>query len=304
VQIINANVLLDNFAGNLTLNTGDILAGNIATNGVLNIAGPVSVNAALTNWGTVNWQAGSMVLNNNGASFTGSIWNEAGALWNIQCDQVMDNGGQYQLGQFQNAGTVIKSAGTNTTTFSQVFFANSGSVQAQTGTIQFNWGYSDSSSANLAVSLGGAAPASGYGKISFSSPLSLDGTFTVSTPKGYLPSPGDTFHVLTYPSSTNSFTCLSGLDLGGGILLQPQFGSAGLTLLATAYTINASQPQLFINRTLGGVAIIWPVGFPDWTLQSSTNLSSPAWTAVSNACVNQIVVPTSAPQQYFRLNKN
>src|ERR1019366_391231 len=118
VQIINANVLLNNFAGNLTLNAGDILAGNIATNGVLNIAGPVSVNAALTNWGTVNWQAGSMVLNNNGASFTGSIWNEAGALWNIQCDQVMDNGGQYQLGQFQNAGTVIKSAGTNTTTFS------------------------------------------------------------------------------------------------------------------------------------------------------------------------------------------
>jgi hypothetical protein len=67
---------------------------------------------------------------------------------------------------------------------------------------------------------------------------------------------------------------------------------------------NASQLQLFINRTLGDVAITWPVSFPGWTLQSNTKLSSSAWMAVSNACGNQAVVPTSAPLQYFRLNKN
>jgi hypothetical protein len=170
--------------------------------------------------------------------------------------------------------------------------------------ISFQAGYSGGPSANLAISLGGTAPGSGYGKISFSNPLSLDGMFTVSTRNGYLPNPGATLQVLNYPSSTNSFACLSGLDLGGGILLQPQFSSTRLTLLATSYTANASQPQLFINRTLGGLAITWPVGFPGWTLQSNTNPSSSAWMAVSTACGNQAVVPISAPQQYFRLNKN
>jgi hypothetical protein len=112
---------------------------------------------------------------------------------------------------------------------------------------------------------------------------------------------GGTFQVLSYPPATNLFTCLSGLDLGGGILLQSQFDPTSLTLLATAYTTSASQPQLFMNRTLGGLAITWPL-FSGWTLQSTTNLSSSAWISVSNACGNQAVVPISAPRQYFRLS--
>jgi hypothetical protein len=67
---------------------------------------------------------------------------------------------------------------------------------------------------------------------------------------------------------------------------------------------NASQLQLFINRTLGDAAITWPVSFPGWTFQSNTSLSSSAWMPVSNACGDQAIVPISAPQQYFRLNKN
>ncbi len=106
---------------------------------------------------------------------------------------------------------------------------------------------------------------------------------------------------LSYPSATNFFTCLDGLGLGGGIIVQPHFEPKGLTLLAVAYSTNASQPQLFINLSPGGVEIIWPESFLTWTLQSTTILSSTAWTAVSNACGNQTVVPTSAPRQYFIL---
>jgi hypothetical protein len=201
-----------------------------------------------------------------------------------------------------NNGTFRKSAGSGNTVIN-VPFVNGGKVEAQTGNILFQRGYSGGPSATLSSSLGGVAPGTGYGKISFSSPPTFDGTFTVRTRNGYLPNPGATFQVLSYPSSTNSFTCLSGLDLGGGILLQPQFGPTGLTLLATAYITNASLPQLFINRTLGGLAIIWPVGFPGWTLQSNTNLSSPAWVTMSNACGNQAIVPGSAAQQYFRLTQ-
>ena len=66
--------------------------------------------------------------------------------------------------------------GTGTSTISPSF-ANSGMVEANVGTISFQGSYSDDSSANLAISLGGATPGSGYSTIIFSSPLSRDGTW-------------------------------------------------------------------------------------------------------------------------------
>ena len=291
--------------GGATVNwSGGAIVGalTVASNAVLNFTGSSEkdIACALTNAGTVVWAGSGVVYVPNGLnSNNGLIENLAGGVWDIQSDASLlpyYSGNWY----FRNAGTVLKSAGSGTTSIGIPFY-NTGTVGAWEGTLSFQGGYSNNPSANLAISLGGPAVGNGYGKISFSTPLSFDGTFTVGTRNGYLPNPGATFQVLDYPSSTNSFTCLSGLDLGGGILLQPQFGPTSLTLLATAYTPNASQPQLFINRTLGGHAITWPVGFPGWTLQSTTNLSSAAWTTVSNACGNQMVVPM-IPQQYFRLH--
>jgi len=288
----------------------------VASNGILNINGGnsyVVLGGVLTNAGTVNWLSGNLNLDNGNFGYpnSGPIVNLAGGSWDIQCDQYLDgwnspDGYPYNTNAyFLNLGLVRKTAGSGTTVFGDyaVFFENAGTVEADSGTISLQGGYSGSPSGDLAISLGGVTPGSGYGKISFSTPLPFDGTFTVSTRNGYHPSPGATFQVLSYPASTNAFICLSGLDLGGGILLQPQFGPTSLTLLTTAYTANASLPQLFINRTLGGVAITWPVGFPGWTLQSTTNLSSHTWETVPNACGNQAVVPGSAAQQYFRLTQ-
>ncbi len=67
------------------------------------------------------------------------------------------------------------------------------------------------------------------------------GTFSVSTRSGFVPSPGDTFDVLSYPSATHEFTCFSGLDLGGGALLLPQFTATSLSLTATTYATNSAQ---------------------------------------------------------------
>jgi len=272
----------------------------VLNNGVLNINGSLLIyGGVLMNEGTVNWNGGTV---QTWGAQGGEIWNGVSGLWNIRCDQEMDDATSgYGRLPFNNFGTMRKSAGTGICTIS-LDFDNSGILDVESGTISFTGAYSNSPSASLAISLGGAAPGSGYSTISFFNPLSFDGTFSLSTRNGYLPNPGDAFRVLSYPSATSSFTCLGGLDLGGGILLQPQFGVTGLTLLATAYTTNASQPQLFITHTLGGAAITWPDGFPGWTLQSSTNLSSSAWTTVSNACGNQATVPISAPQQFLRLS--
>jgi len=136
--------------------------------------------------------------------------------------------------------------------------------------------------AKLAISLGSTAPGSDYGHIHFSNPLIMIGTFSVSTRSGFVPSPGDTFDVLSYPSATNEFTCFSGLDLGGGVLLLP---------------------QLFITRSPTGVRVTWPLGFPGWVLQSTTNLSSTNWSSVSAQCDNQALLPVTAPKQFFRLSQ-
>lgn len=149
------------------------------------------------------------------------------------------------------------------------------------------------------LDIGISGPTS-YGRIIFAGDILLAGTFDTALQNGFLPSPGEVFTVLNYPAASGAFSCLS-LDLGGGFLLQPQFSGTGLTLTVATYATNASQPKLFINPTLGGVAITWPPGFPGWVLQFATNLHTTNWIPVSVACGNQAVVPVAAQQQFFRL---
>jgi hypothetical protein len=292
--------------------TGGSISGalTVASNGVLNIEGNVYVDGALTNAGTVNWTAGSVNMayaNSDG----GPIVNLADGTWNIQCDQSLSTtygGGypNYPNAYFLNEGLVLKTAASGTTQFGYggyygVFFENGGKVEAQEGTINFEGGYSDTSSADLAISLGGATPGSGYGSIRFSTPIVLNGMLTATARNGFQPINGETFdNVLIYPSSTGAFSCID-LDLGNGFLLQPKFSNTGLTLFTVTYTVGSSLPQLFISASENNVTVQWPLGFPDWTLESTTNLESPIWMPVSTTCENEAVVPMSGPQQYYEL---
>jgi hypothetical protein len=299
LQVLNGATM--NWTGG-QLSSGGFLT--VASNAVLKLSGggDMIFSSPITNAGTMTLSGGSRLI---GYDATASLLvNLPSGVVDLQEDDRTSPGNYciYANGGIDNQGLFQKSASSGTSSLYQQF-SNSGTVEADTGTISFQGGYSDSSTANLAISIGSTTTGSGYGEISFSTPPSFDGTFTVSTRNGYLPGPGAAFQVLNYPSSTSSFTCLGGLDLGSGILFQPQFNPTGLTLLTTTYTTSASVPQLFINPTLGGVAITWPVGFPGWTLQSTTNLSSLVWTTVPNSCGNQAVVPISGPQQFFRLSQ-
>ena len=64
--------------------------------------------------------------------------NETNAVWAIQCDEALANVAS-ALAIFNNAGTLLKSAGSGTTIFN-VYLDGSGLVHAQNGTIQFNSG--------------------------------------------------------------------------------------------------------------------------------------------------------------------
>jgi hypothetical protein len=186
--------------------------------------------------------------------------------------------------------------------FSADSVLTAGTIQVEAGTVSVLGAYSNSPSSTLTFSLAGTTSGIDYGKLQFSQPLDLEGALSVTTRNGYRPQAGDTFQVMTYPSVNIGYSCLNGLDLGDGLLLQAQFGTTHLTLLATSYT-NSSMPKLLVAPLPGAVSVQWPLGFPGWVLQSSTNLAMTNWVTVSNQCGNQALVPTSAPRQFFRLNK-
>jgi len=268
----------------------------IAHNGTLNITGiGVALNSPLTNSGTVNWLSGVVFLNTLYFPLAGPVVNLAGGLWNIQSDQAVSANIADAVAYFTNAGTVLKTNSTGTTTFWVPFF-NSGTVQADTGTILFNNGYAETSSANLLISLSGPAPGSGYGQIQFNNAPTFAGALSVNTRNGYQPAPGAVFTVLDYPWSAGAFSSTN-LDLQDGMLLQPQFNTGNLALTAVA----SSAPQLSISFSGGNATIQWTPGFSGWVLQSATNLTAPVWTPLT-VTGNQTVVPVSGAQQYFRLH--
>ncbi len=134
----------DTLAGlaNWTYGTiGNESAVTIATNAVLNIGGNEGkfLSGVLTNAGTVNWSGtGNLELYNyNNSTYDGGIVNLAGALFNVQNDETIDT--EEGTPYFNNAGTFLKSPGTNTTTIN-VVFTNSGVVNVASGTVAFNAG--------------------------------------------------------------------------------------------------------------------------------------------------------------------
>lgn len=89
--------------------------------------------ATLINNGTVRWNGGALSV---GATPATVITN--GGLWEINCDESMSWGVGGATVVFTNDGTVRKLAGSGTTAFSNLQFVNNGTIDVQSGTIQFN----------------------------------------------------------------------------------------------------------------------------------------------------------------------
>ena len=112
----------------------------VASTGVLNLNGnsTVYLEAPLTNSGTVNWSGGTLNVWNCGGP-AGPIVNQAGGVWQIQCDQTLNQSCSSASSYFQNNGTVQKS-GTGGTTYFSLPFNNAGLAAALSGTLNFNGG--------------------------------------------------------------------------------------------------------------------------------------------------------------------
>src|SRR5208282_1874555 len=210
---------------------------NVANDALLNLVGSsyVELYAPLTNAGTINWSNTLTwyVYNNGSSSYSGAIYNLAGANFNIQCDESLS--GQYGHEFFNNAGNLTKLANSATTTFG-LAFTNSGAVAVEDGTINFNSG----------GDIDGSFSAAAETAIHFNG-----GNFTYLTGPT-LSGPG------TFALSSGSLTLFNnvipGLQYTGGTLgLSPNFQGGTITNLTSGATLSGSFTVSGVFNCSGGV---------------------------------------------------
>ena len=126
-----------------TLNwAGGTVAGllTVAGGGVLNIIGSVNLDNVLTNAGTVTMSgAGNLSIYNNNSTYKGGVYNQTGALWDIQTNAYITCGICVGDEFFNNAGTFRKSGGPGTSTIG-IGFTNSATVTNLIGILSFTSG--------------------------------------------------------------------------------------------------------------------------------------------------------------------
>ena len=197
----------------------------LATNSTLYVNNAVNhdmANCTLINNGTVEWSDGT--IRGGGGSGGTFIYNNG--VWDTRSDQTFNNDFTGNGTVFNNSGTFRKSADTGATTMS-VPFTNTGTVDAQTGTINFNGGYTQTGG-TLSFSIRSLTD---FGRINISGNAPLTGTLNIVRPNGYQPSLSNTFQVMTYNSHSGAFAAVTGCSIGNGLFFDALYQNTQLLLV-------------------------------------------------------------------------
>ena len=199
---------------------------------------------SFANAGTVNWLASSGNL-----SFVSGANVSSSGLWNAQGDAALSYGGG-STSTFTNSGTLRKSAGTGTTQIgdsSAINIVNSGTVDAQTGTIVFGG----------ANTFNAGTVFMGAGSVVVNTASTFNGAFTSSN------------LTLAAATQTGNAAVLNGqVQFTAGVL-------AGDWAVAAGATLNAQGAG---TKTLAGATVAnsgtlaWRAGSGDLGLQSASSL--------------------------------
>ncbi|MFI5458602.1 MAG: beta strand repeat-containing protein, partial [Isosphaerales bacterium] len=234
-----------------------------------------AIGDAFTNTGTVTVQQGSLGLGN--ATNSGTVTVAPGATLGV-LGYTQTAGATFLKGGTINGGSLSINAGAlsgsgtinaNVTNGGQVIPGGTGSV----GLLTINGNYTQTASGSLNVELGGTTAGSSD-QLAVSGPASLDGTLNVSLINNFQPAVGNTFQVLSFGNSSGNFGTDNGLNLGGGLFLDPVFNAKVLTLDTDQVAISGAPalPVEGIPITLTGSV----------TGPSSGNTFNFAWTVTQN----------------------
>jgi hypothetical protein len=216
--------------------------------------GLVGVLGAVVNQGTITADtsgreiavAGSSVLNqgtmravNGGFMLTQAFANAgavevgaAGSSFRVLSGDLVQTGGSTAIAGGTVRANTVDIQGGSLTGFGTIVgnVRNAGALSPgnaadPTGTLTVQGGYQQTASGVLNVDLGGTAVAN-HDRLALTTAAgvaTLAGTLNVTLADGFTPAVTQTFDVLTFSSRLGSFDTIAGLDLGGGLQLQPAF---------------------------------------------------------------------------------
>jgi hypothetical protein len=215
--------------GALSLNgTGWSNAGTLAAvnGGTMNLAG-ISMSTGTFTVGagsTLNFSIGTHILTaESSVSGDGNVLFSGGTTF---VDGTLAAGGGISVQQGTLSGT-----GTLTGDVLNAGQINPGRIGGP-GILTIAGNYAQTSTGILTIEIGGLTPGDDFDRLSVSGQATLNGTLNVGLIRGFRPSDGDSFPILTFGSESGDFSVRNGLDLGGGLTLVPNLGGTSLTLVA------------------------------------------------------------------------
>ena len=109
---------------------------------------------------------------------------------------------------------------------------NAGTITIDPSALYVSGNYTQQSTGALDIGIGGYFPGSPTGLLNVTGTATLTGALNVSLTGGFVPTPGESFTVLTFASRSGNFTTETGLDIGGGQSLVPYYSPGSLDLFA------------------------------------------------------------------------
>jgi hypothetical protein len=188
--------------------------------------------------------------------------------------KLIGNAGAHSIGvAFVNSGTVEILEGTvafagpslvnqangfvhgvGTIDVSATTFQNAGTIEpgVSPGRLNVVGPLTQQTTSRLVIELAGTTAETLYDVLAVTGAVTLAGTLEVEL-MGYVPTAGDSLTVMQYTSRTGTFTNLIGLNLGGGLFLDPVYTSTGLSLVVRQVAANTIT---WVNAAGGN----WSVG--------------------------------------------
>ncbi len=271
---------------NLTLNG----ALTVATNATLNLVSgnnKTFYNSTVVNNGVLVWDGGTLYGNQNTV-----ITNNG--TWLAETDDSFYGNGVFT---FYNNGIFTKSPTTGTTLINSVVFDNSGTVNVQTGTINFNYG--GQFLGNLLVSSGAALILSGGGYLNGTNTAASNGKILLTggafTYGSSLDFTGPGTNILTGGSLTLTNNVIPNLSMNGGtVSLGASFQGGtitnltltGCTLAGSNYltgTMHWQAGEIAGVFTVASNAVLYLDGFADvYQYAALTNAGHIIWNGSAN----------------------
>jgi hypothetical protein len=155
--------------------------------------------------------------------------------------------------QINNAGLIVKTGGTGTSTFETALLNNTGTIGVWSGTLKVNIGNQGfttfTNGGTLAIAPGSTmqipnnytqtatgvlypilASATSFGQLQVTGTATLGGTLAVTTVNHFSPSAGNSFPVLSAGSVSGVFPTTSGLAFANGVRLNPVYPATQVVL--------------------------------------------------------------------------